>query len=313
MSRERKANPALIGVFVLGAVVLAGAAVVVFGSGRFFRRTVTLYCYFSGSVNGLNTGAPVKFRGVQIGSVTAIRLLLRNRAVTSLDEVRIPVAIEIDETLISDLGGRGFVLDRDRLDALIAGGLRAQLQTESFVTGVLYVGLDAFPGSPVVLVLPKDAGVLEVPTMPTTLEQASQAFRSVMNRLDKLDLEGLVGAVRNAVDGVNTFVRSPELDQALTIAREALASIRRVSQSLEPGVGPTIRSLQATSADVRASLQQLDVTLTELRSLIDPQAPLAVELARTLGALGDAAQSVRSLADYLDRNPSAILTGRPGS
>src|SRR5690242_2285027 len=74
MSRGRRANPALIGAFVLGAVVLVGAVVVVWGSGRFFRNTKTFVAYFSGSVNGLNPGAPVKFRGVKIGSVTEIRL-----------------------------------------------------------------------------------------------------------------------------------------------------------------------------------------------------------------------------------------------
>jgi len=96
MSRGRRANPALIGAFVLGGVALASIVVVVWGSGRFFRETRSLVCYFSGSVNGLNAGAPVKFRGVQIGSVTDIRFRLAEATAVSPEEFRIPVWFEVD-------------------------------------------------------------------------------------------------------------------------------------------------------------------------------------------------------------------------
>ena len=313
MSRGRKANPALIGVFVLGAAALAVAAVVVFGSGRFFRTQVELVCYFSGSVNGLSPGAPVKFRGVPIGTVSEIRFRLPPRRLASPARMRIPVWIQIDETKISEVRGAALELTRERLDQLIDAGLRAQLQTESFVTGVLFVGIDYFPGSPVVLVREKDSGVLEIPTMPTTLEQAFETFTKVMARVDKLDIEGLVDSLAHAVDGVDGLVRSPEIQQTLETLRATLASVQGVARSLEPTVGPTMKNLQATTLQARTSLAALDQTLARVSTLVDPQAPLAVELTRTLTDLGEAARSVGSLADYLDRNPNAILTGRPGS
>jgi hypothetical protein len=74
-----------------------------------------------------------------------------------------------------------------------------------------------------------------------------------------------------------------------------------------------MKSLAATSASARASLQRLDGALADLRTLIDTQGPLTVGLTQTLVDLGDAAQSVRDLASYLDRKPNAIITGRPGS
>lgn len=307
MSRGRKANPAVIGAFVLGAIVLAVVAVTVFGSGKFFRQTVKLVCYFSGSVNGLNKGAPVKFRGVQIGSVTDILLQFQQQ----MDQIRIPVWIEIDQTRVSQLGGNIVVMDRGRLDELIARGLRAKLETESFVTGVLYVGLDLTPESPEVLVLSKDSGILEIPTLPTTLEQAFQTFSQVMHRVQQLDIEGLVTAIRTAFDGVNQVARSPDLERSLASLSETLASIRRLSQSLEPRIGPVMKDLQLATAQARTSLQSIDATLTQVQSLVDPRAPLAVELTHTIVQLGAAAQSVSNLAEYLDRNPSAILTGRP--
>jgi paraquat-inducible protein B len=306
MSRGRKANPTLIGAFVLGALALAVVAVTVFGSGRFFRNTVKMVCYFSGSVNGLNKGAAVKVRGVQIGSVSEILLSYEQQE----GDLRIPVWIEIDQTRLGQLGGSGLDIDQDRLEELIARGLRAKLETESLVTGVLYVGLDFVPGSPIILVLARDSGILEIPTLPTTLEQVFQTFSTVLRRFEKVDLEGLVASARDTFDGVNKVVRSPEVDRAIRSLDEALQSVRKVAHSLEPEVGPAARNLNLAAKQVRSSLEQLDATMTNLQSLVDPQAPLAVKLANSLAELGDMARSVKELADYIDRNPNALLTGR---
>ena len=170
-----------VGVFVLGAAALAVAAVLVFGSGRFFRHEVTLVSNFSGSVNGLVVGSPVKFRGVPIGSVSRIRLGLPG---ASEADVRIPVWYTVDLDTISGYQGRRFLLDRKRLDELIAAGLRAQLQTESFVTGVLFVGLDFFPDSQAVLALTGQPEVLEIPVMPTTIEKAMQTLDRLVKRVE---------------------------------------------------------------------------------------------------------------------------------
>jgi paraquat-inducible protein B len=302
----------VVGAFVMGAAALAIAAVLVFGSARFFRHEVTLVSYFTGSVNGLVVGSPVKFRGVPIGSVSQIRLGLPG---TSPADVRIPVWYTVDIDTISGYQGSRFRLDRQRLDELVAAGLRAQLQTESFVTGVLFVGLDFFPDSPVVLEMKEQPEVLEVPVMPTTIERAMQTFDRLVKRIETLDLEGLIASARHALDGVDNLARSPKVTDALDGLREALASIRRVTDALEPGVTPTMKGLDATLAQARQVLirvePQLDQTLARAQELLGSDAPLAVGLASTLADLSEAARSIRDLADFLDRHPNAILTGRP--
>jgi paraquat-inducible protein B len=301
-----------VGVFVLGAAALAVVAVLVFGSGRFFRHEVTLVSYFTGSVNGLVVGSPVKFRGVPIGSVSEIRLGLPG---TTEADVRIPVSYTIDVDTISGYQGRRFRLDRERLDQLIAAGLRAQLQTESFVTGVLFVGLDFFPDSPVVLEVTGHPEVFEVPVMPTTIERAMQTFDRLVKRVEAIDIEGVVASARRALDGVDDLARSPKVTAALDGLHDTLASVRRVTDALEPGVTPTMKGLDATLAQARQVLvrvePQLDQTLARAQDLLGSDAPLAVGLASTLADLGEAARSVRDLADFLDRHPNAILTGRP--
>jgi len=311
MSRGRKANPALIGVFVLGAVVLSVAAVALLGSGRFFAKRQQFVCFFTGSLEGLNPGAPVKFRGVQIGEVTKM-LLRHGQPTTDLHVARLPVFIEIDQKLLVELAASPRVvnMDRETLDEAIKIGLRARLETQSLVTGVLYVGLDFLPDTPAVLMLPPEGPELEIPTVPTTFQQVFANLEKVMHRLDALDLEALVASAKGAFDGVNQLARSPDVSRTVVELHDTLASFHRVTDALGPNVQPTMTDVRASLAQLKVSLESLNGTLVSLRSLLDPSAPLVVDLSSTLNELGDAARSVRALADYLERNPNAIIRGR---
>ena len=323
MSRSKRANPTLVGVFVLGAIALALAGLAVFGSGKLFRRTAQFVMVFGGSVNGLSVGAPVKFRGVQVGSVTKIMLSLPGM---TLPELRIPVFIEIDQDLVSKLGGMINPAEPTSFAALIDEGLRAQLQLESIVTGVLFVELDLFPGSPVNLYLPKggESGYLEIPTQPTLLQEASQTGADLIAKLRDVDFDGLVTSIRDAARSVGDLAGSPELRQSLVAAREAMVSARDTLNEIRPRVPQLASGVDSASNRLQGSLKRfdttlgsldtalgsLDTTLGSVNRLVDPRAPLVYQLTTTLGDLGKAAQSIRELADYLDRNPSAIITGR---
>ena len=321
MSRSKRASPTLVGVFVLGAIALAVAGLAVFGSGKLFRRTAQFVMVFGGSVNGLSVGAPVKFRGVQVGSVTKIMLSLPGM---TLPELRIPVFIEIDQDLVSKLGGMINPAEPTSFAALIDEGLRAQLQLESIVTGVLFVELDLFPGSPVNLFLPKESGYLEIPTQPTLLQEASQTGADLIAKLRDVDFDGLVNSIRDAARSVGDLAGSPELRQTLVAAREAMVSARDTLTEIRPRVPQFASGVDSASNRLQGSLKRfdttlgsldtalgsLDTTLGSVNRLVDPRAPLVYQLTTTLGDLGKAAQSIRELADYLDRNPSAIITGR---
>ena len=321
MSRSKRASPTLVGVFVLGAIALAVAGLAVFGSGKLFRRTAQFVMVFGGSVNGLSVGAPVKFRGVQVGSVTKIMLSLPGM---TLPELRIPVFIEIDQDLVSKLGGMINPAEPTSIAALIDEGLRAQLQLESIVTGVLFVELDLFPGSPVNLFLPKESGYLEIPTQPTLLQEASQTGADLIAKLRDVDFDGLVNSIRDAARSVGDLAGSPELRQTLVAAREAMVSARDTLTEIRPRIPQLASGVDSASNRLQGSLKRfdttlgsldtalgsLDTTLGSVNRLVDPRAPLVYQLTTTLGDLGKAAQSIRELADYLDRNPSAIITGR---
>src|SRR5205807_4801515 len=141
----RRVSPTLIGAFVLVGTALAVAALVVFGSGKFFHHKYRFVLYFEGSVNGLNIGAPVKFKGVEIGSVSQVLLDFENPS----RDFRIPVIIQLDADKLDQLGSNADFDDPRVMKTAIEHGLRGQLATQSLVTGLQFVELDFHPETPV--------------------------------------------------------------------------------------------------------------------------------------------------------------------
>jgi paraquat-inducible protein B len=134
-----------------------------------------------------------------------------------------------------------------------------------------------------------------------------------MGRIENVDIEGVAQSFTETLDGVSELVRSPEVDRTLVAAREALQAARRLIGVAEPGVRPVMNSIEATGAEARASLRRFDAALADIEALLDVHGPLTIQLRRTLSDIGDAARSVNGLAEYLERNPNALVVGRPAS
>src|SRR3984885_2404132 len=141
---SKKVNKTVIGMFVVGALVLLMAAIVVFGSGELFKRTNKFVLYFDGSVKGLAVGAPVMFRGVSIGTVKDISLIYDSKAGT----ITLPVIVEIEQDRIQGAPSFG---ELDGAKKMIALGLRANLEVQSFLTGQLMISFDFYPDRPAIL------------------------------------------------------------------------------------------------------------------------------------------------------------------
>ncbi len=312
----RKPNPTVIGAFVLGAIALAVLGVLVFGSGQYFRKTNRWVLYFPGSIDGLSVGAPVKFRGVEFGRVTNIQLVFSPHDHTR--QLSIPVYVETDPSKISFAGTGLRMGDAATARDLIDRGLRAQLQTQSLLTGLLFVQLDFFPGTEVNYVLPQPSDPPEIPTIPTTLEEASDTLRQVLTDLQKLRLEELVENLSNALHGVDQLANSPALRTALNdlpavvnALNTTLSNANGLLVKLDTHVMPLAREVQTTLTQTQQTLLEVERAAGAATTIIEPGSPLDHDLRRALGALADAARAIQLLADYLERNPSAVLYGRP--
>lgn len=321
---NKKISPTLIGAFVVGALALVVAAVLILGSGKLFLHSRDFVLYFEGSVNGLRVGAPVKFKGVEIGAVKRILLQLGS----DMSVQRIPVIIRVDAEKITKRGGEGAaVTDPEVGKALIDQGLRGQLQMESFVTGLLYIGLDFFPDTPAHFVQSSQNvnQYQEIPTIPSIFEQAQDAIGRIVTRLEKVDFQALLTSLEQTSKGVNSMVNSPELKgslQALQKAvpklEETIVSVRDAARTLDQNFTGLSADLKQTSTETRAAVKQAgetmkeaEATLANVKGLIDPDSQTFYELTRSLREVSAAARSLRQLSSYLERNPRALIFGKP--
>jgi paraquat-inducible protein B len=331
---SKKISPAMIGAFVLGAVALIVIAILVFGSGQLFRHTKDFVLYFDNSVNGLRVGAPVKVKGVEIGSVKDIRLQLEKGAQIN----KIPVIIEIDQEKLSSRGAPVVALaDGEALRRLIVDrGLRGQLEMESLVTGLLYVSLDFFPDTPINLVQKENADnkYPEIPTVPTAFEQAKDAVTQIVNKIEEIDFKGLIASLNQTVDGIRHTVNSPDLEatirslkQTMPKLDEAVVNVGNLAGTMNENVKSLATDLQQTSGDTRLALKQAgdalkqteqtmkraEAAVANIESLSDADSTVNYELVKSLKEVSAAARSLRSLTGYLERNPRALIFGKPES
>lgn len=316
---KNRANMTAVGAFVIAALGLAVVAIVLLSSGAIFRDTFAVVSLFDGSVQGLQIGAPVSFRGVQIGTVKEVRLALPNDPrFSDPDNVdaRIPVVYEIDRTLLAARGGRA-EFSEERVRQLVdEAGLRAQLITESFVTGRLLISLDFRPDIEA-RQDDWDLGYVEIPTIATPIEEIQQQLAAVFDRLAEVDIEALMSSadrLMNSFADVAEDTRVEELTASLeyTLSQldQTMASFRDVAQDVSGNIDQVSDRAADRADQLETVLAEAELTLTALRHTLDPQSPIAVQMAITLREFGDAARSLRVLSDALEQNPSAILRGR---
>lgn len=287
---SRRANPVAIGAFVVGALALVVIGLVVFGSVNIFHRPLQVVMYFDESVNGLSVGAPLAYRGVKFGTVTTIRV--------EVGTTRIAVFAELDPGALTGRPGRKDA--RAELQKAIQGGLRAQLGLQSIVTGQLFVSLVNLPDTaPITVGL--EPAVIEIPTVPTLLQQFVDRLEKVVNAVQNLPWEQLFKAGLETLEGTRDLAKSPELARTLKAADSALADFQKTMRTLDREMGPLIASLRDTSDASRGVVKDVG---QDLRQVLSDTRPLISSLKDTSdaarGSVQDVAQDVRKTLGELN-------------
>ena len=233
----KQANRMMIGGFVVLAVIIMAASLVVFGSGKFFKKTNKYILYFDESVNGLTVGAPVLFQGVPVGSVTSITL----QADFVTMKTQIPILIEIDpDRWKVRAGERNY---RKVAEKLIEMGLRAQLITQSFITGQLMIQLDFYPKSTICYAPPqidKDyTDYVVIPTCASTSERLAKA-------LGDLDLKAIEKNLNSSLAGIARLVNNPDLAASFRALKDTLQDARKLLTRVDRQVDPVSDDVKKT-------------------------------------------------------------------
>ncbi len=334
---SQRASPTAIGLFVVGAIVLAVIGVGALGSGHLFESRTTFISYFDESVNGLDVGAPVKFKGVPIGEVTDIKL----RVDLQDETFQVPVEYAIDLQPVTDTTGAPLNLDNPRrLREQIENGLRAQLQVESIVTGKLYVELTYVSDPAQAVVAEGRSRHLQIPTELSPLAKLGEGASGLMakvrqfdvtkinenlitflvnanEKIEQLDVEEINRSVLATIESVRTVVESEEVREALRDVPELTERLRttiedthRLVRRINEGVDPTAEELEATSKELRTTLRKMRSTMEEVDRTLSTDSGVGYQMNETLSNLSKATEALRVLIRSLEQNPSMFIRGK---
>ena len=331
---SRKANPTLIGAFVLGALALAVVTTLLLAGGSWFGERRQHIMYFEGAAQGLQVGAPVVFLGVKVGTVKQIQLGLDPQSRRFL----VPVMIELEPHVVRTRGGEPIDLrDRTTVRQLVDRGLRARLRMQSLLTGQLYVDLDFHPDKPAVFAA-LDPDLSEIPTIRTAVQEltsklegfpmdkfladvaaisgsvnqlmSAQATQELPRRLDatlrhleslaaRFDAQG--GPILNDVRG-----NLAELHKALLAAQAAMARVDTAADRVAELARPDSRMV----AGMTQASEELARAAGAVHSLIGQESPTVANLNAALKEIARAADALRLLAQTLEEQPDAIWRGK---
>jgi len=238
--------------------------------------------YFNESLLGLSVGAPVTYRGLPVGEVTAVGLeyepvkqLIRPRVDIQLYPARFMAHVKksaaFDEQARSESGRHAF------MQKMMERGLRAQLRSGNLLTGQLYVAFDDFRGIPKVKI-DWTKTPPELPVMPSGLEDLKIKINNVLAKIDRIPLDAIGGDVKKLLAGINGLVTRVD--------------------------GEVLPELKTTLGDLNRVLKSTDATL------VGKDAPAQQEMREALQEVRRAAQAVSGLVDYLERNPEALVRGK---
>lgn len=306
-----------VGLFaIVGVAVLALALMIV--GGRWLAATERGQLRYTSSIYGLQEGAPVVFRGVRIGQVTAVRLTPKDAVVgVQLERERLV------QLLPSDPGGA-------LLPVLVEGGLVARLATQSLLTGLLYIDLE--------LDRPTPRSASYAASTPPQIPTAPNTLQTIKAQLDQVNMGQIAEDLAAVAAGTRKLVGNPQIPLTITRIGEAAQAVQQLAQQMQRSLPPLTASGTDALARVGQAADRVNAAAARMQDVAGEASPLLTslrstsdELARAATALGQAASSdsslrvnadralqdvaraartLRELGDTLERHPDALLRGR---
>ena len=341
----RKVNPTLVGAFVLGAIGLVMAIVILFGGGKRFQKTVPVVMYFEGLVKGLQLGSVITFRGVEVGKITDIQLQYD----AGNQKIYIPVSGVLYLASMHLMGGTAAEIaevEAERgsgkmLRRWIDKGLRAQQSLPNFVTNQVNVTVDFFPDRPALFIKPEPRAEVEIPTVSSEITEVTATLQHLVAKLAKLPLDEIIGDSRQVLAGASKLVNDPQMPQIIANANQTLAEAKEAVSALDAKLKPILGNVEQVSGGAKTTVAEADQRLADLKStirdvdrtlggaqtsmgsadrllgtvggMLEPGAPLTYELINTLREVASAARAARALMNTIERDPNALVVGRPAA
>jgi paraquat-inducible protein B len=335
---SKKVNPAAVGIFVAGAVIIILTTLVLLGTGRYFEKRGRFVIYFESSANGLEEGSDVLLGGVKVGSVKKMFVQFDPETRAKV----IPVVIELSGDRLAALSAdssytREEILSEESLSRAIEdNGLRARLMTKSVLTGQLYVDLEFFVEKVESYRFPGETvdGLLQIPSTKNEIERVlesiaegvhelgdiefakliehvDQLVTNLDDKLGELDLAGISDRTKGTLEKADAAfadfgdaLQNENLKSAIANLDEAAEELKNLVVGID---GEAINETIRNTADATGNIDRAAGNIADLTT---PDSAIGVRLNRTLASLEEVSRSIKSLADYLKRNPNAIIAGK---
>lgn len=335
-----KANPIVVGGFVIGAIALMIVSILVLGSGRFFKDDLRLMAVFPGTVKGLHIGSPVLFRGVNIGSVTKIKLYHNPKTRQSMVPVYIDLKQEVLELINPSAGSEELTKEQELeiMVAMVKDGLHARLTMESLVSGRQMVEFEIEPGRAIELT-GIDKKYLEIPTSESDINKLQNLLESLplteltknlvvtVTEINKLfgtqDSKTIFDNINSSIKGSSTLFDNLN-SQIIPLAESTQKSLSRLEHLLtntESQLTSALTELlkltknlnQQMTILTKSGIQAFDATelaFSNVNHMVDQESITRNKLESTLNELSRAAKSLRVFSEYLEQHPEALLKGK---
>lgn len=315
------ASPSLSDLSSLKSIVAGPTIILVPGTGKPQRRfaamvgsppkplevSVPYLVRFSGDVGGLKPGAPVMLRGFTVGEVDRVQLQVDTRNAS----ISTPVVLLLDPTKFHLQGAPAAGTDwtgvmNTTLGKLVQQHLRARLGQEPPLIGSPRIELEMQPEAEPATLRTQGVAYPEIPT-----DETGGGLSEFARKLGQVPIQQIGANVRAISDHLERLVASPQLTDSVRHLDHTLIELDATMQKVGPQLGPTIDSAHRTIDTLRQAAGEIDATSASARKVVGAN-PLASSgnLEQVLRDLSGAARSIRSLADYLDQHPEALLRGR---
>ena len=263
-----KANYFKLGLFVVGAITAGAMVLIVIGSGRWFQPKLSIETYFNESVQGLDIGSKLKYRGVVIGEVKSIGFTYNwyQQEKPMAERSRyVLVEAQIQPKLLGGRAGAGDLTEQKSIDLEIEKGLRMRLAPQG-ITGTSYLEIDYVEPVPPVIPIDWIPGNVYIPSAPSTVTTVVNSVVDTLQRLHKLDIEQALANFNQLLVTANARIGAVDTGSLSRRAESALAKVEATLDNLatrklsDEGVA-LLSELRTTNADLRTTIAELGKTV----------------------------------------------------
>ncbi len=344
---SKKANPLLVGWFATGGLVIVIIGLLILGGGEIFEQKFPCVAYFEESISGLDIGAPVDFKGVRVGTVTDVQIVIdRDKR-----EIKRPVTFVLEPARIRFVGGDA-TIDRDGVINSVRTGLKVMLAKQSLLTGKLKLEL-YFSDSETNSTVEKKDGIVEVPSVLSPMAAAKKTIEEVDIPSIFTDIKTITGSLSNIATnddlkhiiselnatmgelhkltqnananikplGSNLIALTESLQLSITNINNTIGGIKEriplmssnllsLATSTQEGVQNANKFIGDLSQQLIPLMQESTLAISNINAKVDARSDFSIELKTLLENINKTTKSIGEMVNYIERHPESMMRGK---